>query len=117
MRALGVDPEDGAQMQRLAAQSPTANAAALTRPVLVLAGGEAQRVPIRGVTHYVARLRTLGKNATFFVDTDAGHAIADEKTREAYYCLMEKLLHETLGGAEPEPPSADLQTHLTRHLR
>lgn len=117
MRALGVDPDDAAQMQRLAAQSPSANAAALTRPVLVLAGGEDERVPIRGVTHYVARLRTLGKDATFFVDTDAGHAIADEKTREAYYYLMEKRLHETLGGAEPEPASAELQAHLTRHLR
>ncbi|HEX4854022.1 S9 family peptidase [Arenimonas sp.] len=117
MRALGVDPEDAAQMQRLAAQSPSANAAALTRPVLVLAGGEDERVPIRGVTHYVARLRTLGKDVTFFVDTDAGHAIADEKSREAYYFLMESLLHETLGGPEPEPASAELQSHLTRHLR
>lgn len=117
MRALGVDPEDAAQMQRLAAQSPSANAAALTRPVLVLAGGEDERVPIRGVTHYVARLRTLGKDVTFFVDTDAGHAIADEKTREAYYFLMETLLHEALGGPEPEPASAELQSHLTRHLR
>jgi dienelactone hydrolase len=117
MRRLGVDPDDAAHMQRLAAQSPSANAAALTRPVLVLAGGEDERVPIRGVTHYVARLRTLGKDVTFFVDADAGHAIADEKTREAYYFLMETLLHETLGGAEPEPASADLQSHLTRHLR
>ncbi len=117
MRALGVDPDDAAQMQRLAAQSPSANAAALTRPVLVLAGGQDERVPIRGVTHYVARLRTLGKDATFFVDTDAGHAIADEKTREAYYFLMERLLHETIGGAEPEPASPALQAHLTRHLR
>ncbi|WP_169742296.1 S9 family peptidase [Arenimonas metalli] len=117
MRALGVDPGDAAQMQRLAAQSPTANAAALTRPVLVLAGGEDERVPIRGVTHYVARLRTLGKDATFFMDADAGHAIADEKTREAYYFLMERLLHETIDGPEPEPASAALQAHLTRHLR
>jgi dienelactone hydrolase len=117
MRRLGVDPDDDAQMQRLAAQSPSANAAALARPVLVLAGGEDERVPIRGVTHYVARLRTLGKDVTLFVDADANHAIADEKTREAYYFLMETLLHETLGGAEPEPPDAALQAHLTRHLR
>lgn len=117
MRRLGVDPDDAALMQRLAAESPMANAAALTRPVLILAGGEDERVPIRGVTHYAAKLRTLGKDLTLFIDGDAAHAIADEKTREAYYYLMERLLHETLGGAEPEPASPELQSHLTRHLR
>ena len=117
MRLLGLDPEDAAQMQRLGAQSPSANAAALRRPVLILAGGEDERVPIRGVTHYAARLRTLGKDVSLFVDADADHGIADEKTREAYYFLMETLLHNTLGGAKPEPASPALRQHLQRHLR
>jgi len=117
MRHLGLDPADEALARRLAAQSPTANAAALQRPVLILAGGLDERVPIRGITHYAALLRTLGKDASLFVDDQADHGIADERSREAYYFLMETLLHRTLGGAEPEPASAALRTHLQRHLR
>lgn len=117
MRHLGLDPADTALAQRLQAQSPTANAAALRRPVLILAGGQDERVPIRGVTHYAARLRTLGKDVSLFVDDQADHGIADELSREAYYFLMETMLHKRLGGAAPEPASAALRQHLQRHLR
>lgn len=117
MRLLGVDPENAALLRRLSSQSPVANAGALRRPVLVFAGGEDERVPIRSVTHYVAKLRTLGKDVSFFVDAEADHAIAGERSREAYYFLMETLLHRTLGGGEPEPADAALEQHLQSKLR
>ncbi|MFY2762565.1 prolyl oligopeptidase family serine peptidase [Arenimonas sp. MALMAid1274] len=117
MRHLGLDPTDEALAARLAAQSPAANAAALHRPVLILAGGQDERVPIRGVTHYAALLRTLGKDVSLFVDEDADHGIADDRSREAYYFLMERMLHETLGGPAPEPADAALQRHLQQYLR
>lgn len=56
MRELGADPADAALMQRLRDESPNANAALLRRPVLIVAGGRDDRVPIRGVTHYAATL-------------------------------------------------------------
>ena len=117
MRHLGMDPSDDALMRRLEEQSPIAAAATLRRPVLLVAGGQDERVPIRGVTHYAALLRTLDKPVTLFVDGQAGHGIADDRSREAYYFLMERFLHQHLGGPAPAPPDAALREHLRRHLK
>lgn len=117
MRELGADPVDAALMQRLRDDSPNANAALLQRPVLIVAGGRDDRVPIRGVTHYAATLRQLGKDLTLYIDPDAGHELADAHSREAWYYLMETLLHYRLGGPPPEPASSALRRHLQQHLR
>jgi len=117
MRHLGIDPANRALMARLHAQSPVANVARMQRPVLLLAGGEDDRVPIRGVTDYAARLQLLNRDVSLFVDADAGHNIGDLRTREAYLYLEEKLLHRHLGGAAPAPPSAELREHIKRNLR
>jgi dipeptidyl aminopeptidase/acylaminoacyl peptidase len=117
MRHLGLDPTDQTLARRLTAQSPGSNATLLRRPVLIVAGGQDERVPIRGITDYAARLHLLGKDISLFVDADADHGIADEHSREAYYFLMETMLHRRLGGAVPDPPSSELRRHLDRHLR
>lgn len=117
MRALGVDPDDTALQARLSAGSPQAAAARMSRPLLVLAGGEDDRVPIRGVTHYAATLKQLGKDVSLLVDASAGHGVADPRTREAYFYLEELLLHRALGGPAPAPPSKALAAHLARTLR
>jgi cephalosporin-C deacetylase-like acetyl esterase len=117
MRHLGVDPADRALMAKLHAQSPVANVERMRRPLLLLAGAEDDRVPIRGVTDYAARLKLLGRDVSLFVDADAGHNIADPRSREAYLYLQEVLLHRHLGGVSPEPPSAELREHLARNLR
>ena len=116
MRALGVDPDDRALQARLTAGSPQAAAARMSRPLLVLAGGEDDRVPIRGVTHYAATLKQLGKDVSLLVDSGAGHGIADPRTREAYIYLEELLLHRALGGPAPAAPSKTLAAHLERTL-
>ena len=117
MRALGVDPDDPALLARLAAGSPQAAAARMTRPLLLLAGGEDDRVPIRGVTHYAATLKRLGKDVSLLVDAEAGHGVADPRTREAYFYLEELLLQRALHGPAPEPPGKVLAAHLERTLR
>jgi dienelactone hydrolase len=116
MRALGVDPADAALMQTLATQSPMANATSLSSPVLIVAAGQDERVPIRGITHYAAQLRTLGRDVSLFVDRDADHSLSDDLSREAYYYLMEAMLHARLGSPAPEPPSPALAAHLRKHL-
>ena len=117
MRHLSLDPADKALAVRLTAQSPIANAGRLRRPLLMLAGGEDERVPIRGVTQYAAKLKSLGKDVSLFVDAEAGHNIDDTRTREAYYYLMETLLHRHLRGAAPHPPDGELRAHIRRNLR
>ena len=117
MRHLSLDPADPVIAQRLTAQSPIANADKLRRPLLMLAGGEDERVPIRGVTHYAAKLNSLHKDVSLFVDADAGHSATDLRTREAYYFLMEWMLHRNLGGPAPTPPSRELRAHIRKNLR
>jgi dipeptidyl aminopeptidase/acylaminoacyl peptidase len=83
----------------------------------MLAGGEDDRVPIRGVTDYAARLQLLGRDVSLFVDADAGHNLVDPRTREAYIYLEQEMLHRYLGGAAPEAASAELRAHIKRNLR
>jgi dipeptidyl aminopeptidase/acylaminoacyl peptidase len=116
-RLLSVDVADAGQMAKLAAESPLALAPQLRRPVLVFAGGRDERVAIRSVTHYAAKLRNEGKDVTLFIQPDAGHALDADLTREAYFYLAESLLHRHLAGPAPAPPSAPLKAHLRRHLR
>jgi dipeptidyl aminopeptidase/acylaminoacyl peptidase len=117
LRDLGLDPADAALAARLRAGSPQAHAAAMARPLLLLAGGEDDRVPIRGVTHYAATLQQLGKDVSLFVDDGASHHLADPRTLEAYLYLEQAMLARALGGPAPAPPDAALREHLARNLR
>lgn len=117
MRLLALDPADPAIAERLRAQSPVANAQRLRRPVLLLAGGDDERVPIRSVLHYAATLRALNKDVSLFVDAQGGHSLVDPRTREAYLFLLESLMHRRLGGAAPRAPDAELHAHLRKNLR
>ena len=75
MRLLDMDPADPKVAARLRAQSPIAHASALSRPVLLLAGGDDERVPIRSVLHYAAALQAHGKDVSLLVDPDARHSV------------------------------------------
>jgi len=116
MRLLSLDPSDPAIAERLRAQSPIANADALRRPVLLLAGGDDERVPIRSVTHYAAALKTRGNDVSLYIDAEGSHNLPSPQTREAYLYLMEAMLHRRLGGAAPSPPDARLRATLRKNL-
>jgi dipeptidyl aminopeptidase/acylaminoacyl peptidase len=116
MRLLDLDPADHDVLERLRVQSPIANAPRVHRPVLLLAGGDDERVPIRSVTHYAAALKALDKDVSLFVDPDARHRLEDPRTREAYLFLMERMLHQRLGGAPPDPPGRALKSYVKKNL-
>lgn len=116
MRLLSLDPADAGIAERLRVQSPIANAARLTRPVLLLAGGDDERVPIRSVLHYAARLQSLNKDVSLFVDAQGRHQLVDPLTREAYLYLLEAMFQRHLGGPAPAPPSRALRGALAKNL-
>lgn len=116
MRLLSLDPADASLAARLRAQSPIANVAALQRPVLLLAGGDDERVPIRSVLHYAAELKAQKKHVSLFVDAEGQHQLVNPITREAYLYLVEAMFQRHLGGPAPAPPSRALREALTRNL-
>lgn len=116
MRLLDLDPADPAVLERLRRQSPIANVDKMSRPLLLLAGADDERVPIRSVLHYAAALQVHDKDVTLLVDPEGRHSVADPRTREAYLYLIEQLLHRRLGGGAPEAPDAPLQAFIKRNM-
>lgn len=117
LRALSIDPTDPATYARMHAQSPVVNAERLRRPLLILAGGADRVVAIREVAHYAAKLKTLGKPVSLYVEPGGGHSPDAPLPREAYFYLMEAMLHAHLGGAAPDTPGARLGAYLRENLR
>lgn len=117
LQALRIDPNDPDTRVRLRAQSPMANAALMRRPLLLMAGGADRTVAIREVVHYAAKLETLDKPVTLYVEPGGGHSPVDPLPREAYAYLMEAMLHAHLGGVAPAPPGARLRAWLRANLR
>ena len=117
LRALDLDVNDAPAMARLSAGSPLSQADRLSRPVVLFAGGQDQRVAIRSVTHYAARLLELGKDVDLYIERRAGHEPDGAVPREAWLYLLEHSLQRELGGKAPEAPGTAIAEYLQRHQR
>lgn len=117
LKLASLDTDDTALMTRLHRQSPLANATAMNRPLLLVAGGEDKRVGIAGVVEYAARLKLAGKDVGLLVDPEAGHSNRLPLAREGNLFLLETMLHRYLGGAAPQPADAELKAYLQERLR
>ncbi|MDX2000298.1 MAG: prolyl oligopeptidase family serine peptidase [Thermoanaerobaculia bacterium] len=115
LAALGLGAPES--RERLRRESPRAHAARLRRPVVLVAAGRDDRVALRSVLHYAATLDVLGKDVTLYVEPEAGHAAADDLSREMLLYLLEATFHRHLGGPEPAPPSQELAEKLARDQR
>lgn len=117
MSLMGLDLADKARMDRLHGQSPLANPERVTRPLTIVAGGEDQRVALRGVLGYAATMKLAGKDVTLIVDPAAGHAGESAVAHEAVMYILGDTLHRYLGGDAETPPDAALRDYLMRNLR
>lgn len=114
---MGISPANTAAMAKLRADSPMAGAARVRRPLVILAGGKDEKVELASVTEYVSRLEAAGKPVTLLVDPAEGHNPRKPIIRLAYLHLLERMLHDYLGGAEPEPCKPELCAYLDQHLK
>ena len=112
IQRVGIDLNDERAMAAIAATSPAANAARLTRPLVIIAGGKDPMVPVSSVTAYVDQLQAAGKPISFLLDPDEGHMPRKPVVREAYSWLLDSLLHRYLGADAPAAPSAELAAYL-----
>ena len=116
-RARAIDVGDPALLARLRADSPERQVDAVRRRLLIIAGARDDRVAIRSLTHYVARLKAAGKDVAFLVDPESGHQLEAPLAREAYFYLLERELQRYLGGRAETAISAPLRDYLQRNLR
>ena len=113
----GIDLDDAALMKRLADASPAAHSGKIRKPLLVIAGGKDQMVEIAAVTDYVARLQGSGKPVSLLVDPDEGHQPRKPILRQAYVYLLQRMLHQHLGGPPVAAPSAELAKFLEQTMK
>jgi dipeptidyl aminopeptidase/acylaminoacyl peptidase len=94
---LAVDISDEKDKQRLSAQSPFMHWEKVNKSLYVWAGARDDRVDIKKVKQYVAKLRSANtpKQARFlFVDPYAGHSPNRQLSMEAYLYLLEWSLNK-----------------------
>lgn len=114
---MGVSPANEAAMSALRKDSPMAGIARVVKPLVILAGGKDEKVEIASVTEYVARLDAAGKPVTLLVDATEGHNPRKPVLRLAYVNLLERMLHNYLGGPAPEPCAPELCRYLEQNLK
>lgn len=116
LRLLALDPTDAAIAGRLHRESPLANVAAMRTPLLLIASGRDERVPIRSVIDYAARLRLQGAPAQIVVSRNQPHASSDPMVLRSTLFLTETMLTRHLGGPAPLPPKQDLRDWMAGNL-
>lgn len=113
----GVDLGDAALMKRIAATSPAANAGKVSTPLLIIAGGKDKMVSIAAITDDVATLQGAGKLVSLLVEPDEGHMPREPLTRQACVYLLQRMLHQHLGGPAVGAPSPELAKFLQQMMR
>ena len=108
---------DRGTLQRMHDESPLANATRMRRPITIIAGGDDQRVALRGVLGYAAQLKHLDRDVTLLVDPAAGHSNERPLAREASLYLIADALHRHLGGMAETPPDPAMRDYLAANLR
>lgn len=116
LRLLGMDPADPAIARRLSEQSPRARIAAMRSPLLIIASGRDERVPLRSVLDYAARLRIAGADARIVVARKQPHASSDPFAQRAGLWLTEAMLARHLGGPPVAPPAPDLRQWIAANM-
>ena len=92
------DERDPAMRAHLEKISPTANAAKITRPMLVAQGANDPRVPQGEAEQIVATVRKQGGDVWYLLAKDEGHGFAKKVNRDHYQNAVVLFLQEHLLG-------------------
>jgi len=114
---MGIDLADDAAMKRISDAAPAANAGKVGKPLLVLAGGKDKMVDIAGVTDFVATMQGLDKPVTLLVDPEEGHNPRKQIVRQAYTHLLQRMVHQYLGGPAAAAPAPELAKYLEQTIK
>ena len=110
------DFDNPGEMARLMAKSPRANLAAIQSPLLIMAGGNDQNVPVSGVKDYTLELLNLGKPISFMLDNALAHGGWPDFETGAMLFLMETFLSQHLNGRKQAMDDPLLRDYLKKNL-
>lgn len=97
LRAILGDPAQ--DKERFAATSPVAQAARVTRPLLMAYGGADRRVPIDHGTRFRDAVTRHNKDVEWVVYGEEGHGWGDPKNVKDFWSRVEKFLARHLGAS------------------
>ncbi|MCK0068943.1 S9 family peptidase [Kordiimonas laminariae] len=113
---LSADPDIEGQTEELYAKSPAAHAGKVIKPLYLWAGEKDDRVNILNVRDYALKQQEAGKPISLMVEPRAGHSPRKQLHREAYFYMLEKALHDHVGGRFQQETSVRLQKYLQKAL-
>ncbi len=113
---LSADPDIEGQTEELYAKSPAAHAGKVIKPLYLWAGEKDDRVNILNVRDYALKQQEAGKLISLMVEPRAGHSPRKQLHREAYFYMLEKALHDHVGGRFQQETSVRLQKYLQKAL-
>jgi len=92
------DIDDTERVERMHKNSPLFHVNKVSKPLLIIAGKQDDRVSSDEVLDYALKLEALGKNISLVMAEDEGHSYRTEIGRRTYFYLLEKTLAEYLDG-------------------
>ncbi|HEU4968789.1 S9 family peptidase [Sphingomonas sp.] len=116
-RVMGMNLSDPAVAKRLHDQSPRARVARMRTPLLLIAAGRDERVPIRSVIDYAAELKAHHAPARIVVGTKLHHSNKDELAGKAALYLVEDMFARVWGGPAAAPPSLAVKRWMESNMR
>lgn len=118
MQMLFGSVDDAAAMQALSARAPQARLSQITAPLLLIAGGDDQQVPISHVKDYALTLLNQQKNLVLFLDEDEGHGIgqAGGRSQLAYLWMAEEFFANYLNGRKQTLDDPALTHYIERKM-
>lgn len=116
MKELAVDLDNPDDVKRLYDQSPKKYAANIKKPLYIWAGGRDPKVNIENVRAYVKQLQDMGKDVTLMTAPKEPHGPRRAGNKIAYLYMLEKALHDHLGGKIQADISPRLKDKVTKSM-
>jgi dipeptidyl aminopeptidase/acylaminoacyl peptidase len=109
---------DSAAMQAMTARSPLAKLSDVSAPLLLIAGGDDQQVPISHVKDYALALLNQQKTVSLFLDEDEGHGIGQtgKRSKLTYFWMAEEFFATYLGGRKQPLNDPELARYIKQRM-
>lgn len=112
----GIDVNDVSYFSTLKNNAPAGYPKLMTKPLLMVAGGEDDIVNSQEIVSYAQRLKSNGANVTLLLDPEVGHDLGTRQLRFSTFVLMEQFFAKHLGGKTSGNIPEEVRAHVEEIL-